>query len=289
MKILVTGGTGFLGSNVVRRLIDSGHDITVLDNNFTSDPTNVLLKGANSLIGSITDQELIDGLISKVDFVFHFAGILGTNETLDIVQRTNEVNINGTVNVLAACTKHDVPMIFSSKPNPEGFLNPYSITKIAAESYCMMYHEMYGTQVTVPKIMYLYGPGQLPYPLANYKKYPIEIYGTGNQIIDPIYIDEAAIAMIDIMEDMITDMKCNGKIYDVGTGIGISVNEIAKVIKHITGTKSQVLHKEMRPGEPQMSTVIADLNQHPLGKSTHFDFIEGLTKTIDHYRDSGMV
>ena len=301
MNILVTGGTGFLGSNVCEKLTNAGHNVSTLDNNFTSDPNNKLLKNTNSIVGSITDPKIVDNLISEVDFVFHFAGILGTNETLDIVQKTNEVNINGTVNVLEACTKYDVPMLFTSKPNPEGFLNPYSITKVAAESYCMMFHEMYGTKVTVPKIMYLYGPRQLPYPLANYKKYiptfalaalrgePITIFGTGNQIIDPIYIDEAAVAMIEIMEDMTSNLLCNGKIYDVGTGIGISVNEIAKVIVHLTKTKSQILHTKMRPGEPDISTVIADVSQHPLGSRTHYNFYKGLSKTIEFYKDSGMV
>uniref|UniRef100_A0A6M3M7N3 Putative NADH dehydrogenase n=1 Tax=viral metagenome TaxID=1070528 RepID=A0A6M3M7N3_9ZZZZ len=295
MKILVTGGTGFLGKAVSKRLIDLSYDVTIIDNRFTSRNT---VENAEFVSGSVTNINLVEKLIRDTDFVFHFAGILGTNETLDIIQQTNEVNINGTVNVLQACTKYKVPMIFTSKPNPPGFLNPYTITKETCEKYCMMFHEMYQTKVAIPKIMYLFGLEQLPYPLANYKKYiptfvlaalrnePIEIYGSGDQIIDPIYIDEAAEVMIKIMNDLITDEKTNGKIFDVGTGIGVSVNEIVKIIKKLTGSKSEVVHVQMRDGEPETSMVVANLNSSPIDQNKHLNFYKALKKTIGFYEKS---
>uniref|UniRef100_A0A6M3M571 Putative NADH dehydrogenase n=1 Tax=viral metagenome TaxID=1070528 RepID=A0A6M3M571_9ZZZZ len=295
MKILVTGGTGFLGKAVSKRLIDIGYNVTTLDNQFTSRNT---VKNAEFVSGSVTNINLVEKLVRNTDFVFHLAGILGTNETLDIIQQTNEVNINGTVNVLQACSKYKVPMVFTSKPNPPGFLNPYTITKEASEKYCMMFHEMYDTTVAVPKIMYLFGQEQLPYPIANYKKYiptfvmaalrnePITIYGSGNQIIDPIYIDEAAEVMIKIMDDLITDKKTNGKMFDVGTGIGISVNEIVKIIKKLTGSKSKVVHVQMRHGEPESSMVVADLTSNLIDQKKHYNFYKALQKTIEFYKEN---
>jgi len=295
MKILVTGGIGFLGKAVSERLIDIGYNVTTLDNQFTSRNT---VENAEFVSGSVTNINLVDKLIHDANFVFHFAGILGTNETLDIIQQTNEVNINGTVNVLQACTKYKVPMVFTSKPNPPGFLNPYTITKETCEKYCMMFHEMYQTKVAIPKIMYLFGPEQLPYPIANYKKYiptfvlaalrnePITIYGSGNQIIDPIYIDEAANVMIEIMKDLILDKKTNGQMFDVGTGIGISVNEIVKILIKITKSKSEVVHVQMRNGEPKSSMVVANLNSSPIDQNNHLNFYKALQKTIEFYKKS---
>ncbi len=296
MKILITGGTGFLGSHLAKKLISKGHTVTTFDNQFTG---NNIIEGANMVTGDIIDPLPVDALISDSDFVFHLAGILGTSETLDMIQRTNSVNINGTVNVLQACTKYNVPVIFSSKPNPPGFLNPYTITKLAAEEYCMMYHKMYGLKVTIPRLMYLYGPGQRVFPEVNYRKYiptfitqalknkPIEIYGSGRQTIDPLYIDDAVSAMVQIMNNMMTEMKLNGKIYDVGTGEGFSVRNIVNKIITLTGSKSQVRYTEMRKGEPEHSVVIADIQT--LSKCIKYipstSLMTGLKATIPFYEE----
>jgi len=95
--------------------------------------------------------------------------------------------------------------------------------------------------------------------------------------------------MIEIMDDMTSDLKCNGKMFDIGTGIGISVNEVAKIIVNLTGSKSSVLHTDMRLGEPEMSIVVADISQHPLNTQVSSNFFKGLKKTIEHYKESGMV
>lgn len=294
MKILITGGTGFLGKTVAKMLLEQGNEILIIDDKFTSKEN---VENSIYINGTVTDPYLVNSIVEKVDFVFHFAGILGTNETLDIITKTNEVNINGTVTVLSACTKYNVPMLFSSKPNPPGFLNPYSITKIAAEAYCMMFHKMYGTHITVPKIMYLYGPGQLPYPEANYKKYiptftlaalknePMEVYGSGNQMIDPILITDAAKVMINLMADMLTDKFSNGKIYEVGSGIGITVNDIAERIIELTNSISKIKHVPMRLGEPEISTVIADVDSYPLDLISLTNFDDGLKSTIAYYKN----
>uniref|UniRef100_A0A6M3JSR6 Putative NADH dehydrogenase n=1 Tax=viral metagenome TaxID=1070528 RepID=A0A6M3JSR6_9ZZZZ len=297
MKILITGGTGFLGSHLAEKLILLGHEVTTLDNQFTGCNT---IKNANMRLGSITDLKIVDELVKDSDVVFHLAGILGTSETLDMIQKTNEVNINGTVNVLQACTKYSVHVIFSSKPNPPGFLNPYTITKMAAESYCMMYHQMYGLMVTIPRLMYLYGPRQRVFPEVNYRKYiptfitqalknkTIEVYGTGRQTIDPLYIDDAVNTMILIMLDITSNKpSLNGKIYDVGTGEGYSVRNIVNKIITLTNSRSKVHHSKMRKGEPDHSVVIADLNTltETLFYTPSTSLMDGLKKTIPFYEE----
>jgi UDP-glucose 4-epimerase len=295
VKILVTGGSGFIGSHLSERLVREGYDVTTFDNGFTGDNP---IEDVDQLTGDITDTELVSALVKDSDFVYHLAGILGTSETLGIINRTNMVNINGTVNVLNACKDADVPVVFSSKPNPIKFLNPYTITKVAGEQYCLMFHKMYGVKVAIPRLMYLYGPRQGVYPAVNYQKFiptfvtkallneDITVYGTGKQVIDPLYIEDCAEALIRIMDNLMDgNGRTNGKVFDIGRGGHYTVNDIVITVLNLIGSRSRIAYAPMRKGEPDYSEVTADTGfiEDVLGYVPDTDLISGLEKTIPYY------
>lgn len=240
MNVLVTGGRGFIGSHLVRELKKQNHNVKSFD----------LTDGQD-----ITSAKEVDEAVEGNDFVFHLAGMLGTHELVGNTKMAVDVNIGGTVNVLDACRKHGVKLIEISKPNV--WLNTYSITKEASEMFTEMYRHEFKLKAAVVKWFNVYGPGQKLFEEVGYRKAvptwivnglkgdPLEVYGSGHQTMDLVHTDDTVSSVIAIMNNF---DKCEGHTFEVGKD-EYEANEVAAMIKGLTGNKSEIINIPMRPGE----------------------------------------
>jgi len=289
MEVLITGGTGFIGYHLTKRLLKDGHNVTILDNMSTGKNT---IDGVELIKGDVLDFELVDKSIEDKDLVIHLAGILGTSEMMEMVIKSANVNIIGTLNILEACKKHNAMMIFSSKPNPLDWVNPYTITKLAGEMYCQMYYDVWGVKTIVLTYFNLYGPNQKSYPVQKYiptftehafRNEPLPIFGTGEQTVDALFIEDAVEATM----RAIKTEGAFGKIIQVGTGVETSVNDVAKLVIKLTNSKSTLKHQPMRAGEPIMTHLKADTTalKEILKFEAKTTLEEGLKKTIPYFEE----
>jgi nucleoside-diphosphate-sugar epimerase len=283
LKVLVTGGSGFIGSHLVDALQQKHFDVIVFDElppRFT--PTVSFFRG------SITNRELVRRAIRNVDAVFHLAGILGTQETIERAYTTLEVNALGTLNVLDSAREHSAAVMYVAKPN--FWRNPYTVSKIAAEELSLMYRDEFGMDVRVVRCYNVYGPRQpangcqkaIPTFITRaLRGQPIPVFGDGTQGTDHIFVSDAVAAMIAVFESE----RAPQGVIDIGSGQEITVNEIVQIVRRLTGTTSAIEHMKMRRGEQEQTRIKADITGLlgiDFAPRVHFE--EGLKKTIDYYR-----
>lgn len=286
MKALVTGSTGFIGSHLVERLLELGHEVTTLDRVANNSPRIV-----RAFEADILDASKVREATAGQDMVYHLSAILGTSELVVQAHDAVDVNINGTVNVLDACRSEGASLLFVSKPNP--WLNTYSITKHAAEQFCLMYRSEFQIPVTIVKPFNVYGPREAVGPgrvqklipntiLKALNNQPLTIFGSGDQINDYIFVDDVVRLLVDLS---VSDKAINGT-YDLGTGKGRTVNEVCRLILNLTGSDSRIERLPMRPGESSSTALRADLTQlervMPVGE--FLGLSDGLTRTVKYYR-----
>lgn len=289
LNILVTGGSGFVGNNLVRRLKRLGHDVTSFDRTKYSG----LRADVNEVFGDLTDSYAVDCYVREHDYVFNIGGMLGTQETIDNPLAAIHTNIIGAVNVFNSLKRHNKRATHITVGN-YWMNNPYSITKSTSERFALMYNKEHKTKITICRGFNIYGPGQKPFPvkkvIPNFiipalRGEKITIYGSGKSEMDMIYVDDAT----NILACTMKDHGCYDKILDVGTGIAPTVNEIASIVIRKTESKSEINHVDMRPGEDAHSKVCADttLIEDLLEVDTRElrSFAEGSEPTIEYYRD----
>lgn len=288
-KVLVTGGLGFLGRPMAAELQRRGHEVAVLDSHRPLDRHDGAV-----VHGSVVDDEVVQKAVRGVDVVYHLAGVLGTTELLETSVEAVDVNVRGTVVLLDACLQEGVEQVFfASKPNV--WLNTYSITKIAAEQFCMMYAENHQMDVRSLRWLNAYGPGQKAHPVR--KAVPlmilqalhglsVEVFGRGEQPVDLEYSEDLARVSIDYMG--VPFEVCGSGPRDTGLTVRMSVNEAVERIIAAVGKDVPVVHLPMRPGEDEMKHV------QPLEGATAADLIGGngtaevdwgLEQTIAYYRN----
>jgi UDP-glucose 4-epimerase len=288
MKILVTGGKGFIGSHLVDKLLKLGHEVTAFDKS-TRTVSYQGWKKVKYIYGATENVKLLDGAIAANDYIIHLAGILGTSETLDDIYKTIDANILGTINVLESLRKYNKPGL-NITIGGINWLNPYAITKLAAEKFSLMYAKEFDLDIKVIRGLNTYGSRQKHAPVK--KAVPnfiinalqdkqIEIYGNGKQIVDLVYVE-------DLVKVMIRAMNYKGKILhviDAGTGKKVTVNELAQMIIRLTNSKSKIKYLPMRKGEPLNSITLADTETlKELGFIPSISLEDGMKKTIEWYR-----
>ena len=266
-KILVTGGAGFVGSNLVERLVKEEADVTVLDDLFTGDLSNIeCIKNVTFIKGSVTDFDLVEELVQKVDIVFNLA----CRNIIVSTQRPREdfnVNVSGMLNILIAAKKYGIEkLVYSSSASVYGnarylpvneddritILNPYAASKLAAENYCMAFYESYDIPVTVLRYSNVYGIKQSPNnPYCGVvskffdsvlNDHPIQIHGDGEQTRDYTCVDDAVEAtMLAALSP-----KVVGEVFNIGTGKETSVRQLAQLVLEISGKNTRPIFIDRR-------------------------------------------
>jgi nucleoside-diphosphate-sugar epimerase len=302
MRILVTGA-GFIASHVVPLLKDLGHSVTLLDRRrpggFPEDPWHA---GCRFVEGDVCDRAQIAREVSEHDGVIHLAGLLGTSETIEDPLLSVRVNIEGTLNVLEACRPAQpnapAPRAVVTTLGNHFMQNAYSITKSCAERFALMYNRELGTRAAVVRAFNAYGARQKRHPIrkliphciaAALEGRPIEVFGTGEQQIDLVDARDVAVVLV---RALTLPHDVYDSVIEAGTGRAVSVNEVARFVNETLGNRAGVRYLPMRPGEPEMSVVVADTSTlAPLGIDAA-DFTpwqHGLRGTMAWYRDHQVV
>ena len=301
MRILVTGGAGFIGSHIVDRILNEGHEVTVLDL-WESDEAKVHSENPNFnfVVGNVLNDELMNELVSGKDRVIHMAAVLGTSETITTydVEQVAEVNVVGTVKMLKLCKKHGVGRIIIPTTPDVTWLNPYKITKAAIEKFAQLFSENYGVEAVCLKLGNIYGsrerwldgPKEAPY---NYQKViptilmetlkgnQFNIYGNGDQKSEYIYVGDVAESFY---RALTSEKDLGGKVIHVGRDENQSVNQIIDAVEEAWGRKVDRNYVDMRPGEHHVEiTLDPTLLKELLDYELQWDLPEGLKETIEYY------
>jgi UDP-glucose 4-epimerase len=280
VRILVTGGTGFIGKYVCTAFRDRGLE-----------PITFGVTKECDILGDIRDATALDIAVSTCDAVMHLAGVLGTQETVDDPLPAIETNILGGLNVFKAIRRYEVPAANIAAAN-HWMWNPYSITKKAAERFALMANKEWGTKIALVRGLNVYGPRQKAYPvkkimpnliLPALEGRPIVIYGDGEQIMDMIWVEDVAEIMV---RALLSDHGVYTSVMEAGTGRKTTVNQLAQMVVEMVG-QGEIQHVPMRPGEADHSIVLGDPSTlEPLGWSPD-DFLpleDGLKRTIASYQ-----
>ena len=299
MNFLVTGGAGFIGSRVVKILLEENHKVTVIDN-LSSGKLENLADFQNKIDfhnADIRDLEKIKLIASKSDGIFHFAALTDVLESFTKQDEYFVVNVKGTQNILDIAKLFDLKVVFASSaavygdakkiPIKEGIernpLNPYGQTKLDCEYLCEKYSQM-GTRITVLRFFNVYGKGQNPAYSGVLSKFlenissgksPI-IYGDGTQTRDFVFVDDVAKASLLAMNN-----DLSGKFINVGTGIKTSVMELAEMIIKISNKDIKPIYVNAKEGDIKNSQANILLS-HELLKWSPKTKIEDWLKTIQN-------
>lgn len=300
-KILVTGGAGFVGSNLVRSLLALGNTVTILDDFFTGRDEFISDLDCEIIKGTVADANVVSNAVEGKDIVFHLAArnIIVSNSK---PREDLEVNVVGTFNVFEACKKFGVQrVVYSSTasvygnpkilPIPEEgeklFLSFYSASKFSGEVYANAFYEVFGLPVTVIRYSNVYGYNQSPenpycgvigkFLFSAIKNEPISIHGDGEQTRDFTFIDDAIWATIQAA----VVPRAIGQTYNIATGVDVSVNNLAKEILHATGSRSEVRNIDRRDIDNIRRRVLnIEKIRHELQYSPQFTLQAGLEKTF---------
>lgn len=299
-RIVVTGGAGFIGSNLAEELY-LDNEVVIVDDLSSGRLENIshLLqtRSVSFVQGSILDSTLLGKAFSGADCVFHHAAVVSVPKSVLDPLPANEVNILGTLNVLMAaqhcrvtrlvfassCAVYgNTPGSFVAEEAPADPQSPYAVTKLAGEHYCHVFRQVHGLHTVCLRYYNVYGPRQDPH--SDYaavipvfisrarQGQPLIIYGDGRQTRDFVFVKDVAHANITVAEG-----KAEG-VYNIGTGVSISINMLADAVMTAIGKRLDVVHEEARSGEVLHSQ--ADISKaKALGYKPTFDLPAGLQET----------
>ena len=269
MHILVTGGAGFVGTNLIKQLLKEGHDIISIDNYSTGKKENHI-DGVKYIEGDI--YNLMDYIATlstpyyQPDVVFHMAAIARIQPSFENPKDYIKTNFNGTYNIVQFCTNREIPLIYagSSSHHSGKFKNPYTFSKDMGEEIIQLYQKHFGLKASIARFYNVYGPYQLTEGgyttligrwMNNIKNnLPCEIYGDGNKKRDFTHVEDIINGLISIMKQ-----KSYGNIFEFGKGKNYSVNEVAKMFEIVP------MYKENKPGEAQETLADYSLAKNKLG------------------------
>jgi UDP-glucose 4-epimerase len=314
MRTLVTGAAGFIGSTLVDRLLEEGHQVTGVDN-LSAGPSPANLESAHrhnrpgrfTFIAADVQHPGLSDIVAGAnpDVVFHLAAQVDVRKSVDDPQHDALNNVLGTINLLEASRRAQVPRIVyassggarygapatlpATEDTPVDPLSPYAAAKIAGELYLRAYAGMYGLAPICLALANVYGPRQDPHGEAGVvalfgsamiSGHPTTIYGDGNATRDYVYVDDVATAFLCAAEAPATTTGT----FNIGTGVQTTVTELHELIAAEVGVSGSPVHAEARTGEVHASAVDPTRAGRVLGWKPDTDLTEGIKRTVDWLR-----
>ena len=309
MRYLVTGGAGFIGSNIVDELVRRGHEVVVLDDLSSGNEGN--LSGVRGRVefrkGSITDMETLKSACQGADFVVHLAARTSVPKSVKDPLETNFVNIDGTLNVLIAARDAKVkrfvfaassaaygetptlPKIETMQPEP---ISPYGVSKYVGELYAQVFGRVYGLENACIRYFNVFGPRQDPssqysgvlsrFMLAVIQGERPVIFGDGEQTRDFTYVANVVDQTLRACEAK----NASGMVFNGGTGVRVTLNEVLKLLGKISGKQIQAQYDPPREGDIRDSQADISLARQVLAYEPQVQFEEGLKRTWEWYKSA---
>jgi nucleoside-diphosphate-sugar epimerase len=309
-RFLVTGGAGFIGSNIVGELVRRGESVRIIDNFSTGRRGNIEEFGDSIEVveADICDRTAVEKAMKGSDYVLHQAALASVQRSIDDPEATNEVNIRGTLNLLQAARRESVKrFVYASSSSvygdseelpkhenmPANPKSPYALTKLAGEWYARIFSDIYGLETVGLRYFNIFGPKQDPdseysavipiFVKSLLGGVPPAIYGDGEQSRDFTYIDNVVQANMLACAPNVPP----GKVYNVACGDRFTLNFLFDMLKTILKRDVSAVNGPPRLGDVRHSMASIGRIEKDLGYRVLVDFEEGLRKTVAWYRTDG--
>lgn len=298
-RVLVTGGCGFIGSNLVAKLLERDYQVRVLDNLSVGKRDNIP-SDVYLVVGDIRDEKLVSETTTGIDAVVHLAAHTNVIESIEQPELDFDINVRGTFNLLhqsvensvekfvfassnAAVGEQNPPITESAVPAP---LSPYGASKLSSEALCSAFSGSYGLQTVALRFANAYGPrsNHKESVVAKFFREALEneeltIYGDGNQTRDFVYVDDICRAILLAIENNSTT-----GVFQIGTGSETKIIDLAKKIKEIADSDSEIVLAPPRKGEIIRNYSCIDKAKKILGFEPKISLDTGLAKTYDWFK-----
>lgn len=301
MKTLVTGGAGFIGSNIVRLLFEKGHQVTVLDNLSSGYPCNLdPFLEVRLIEGDVRDEATVKRAIAGVDVVFHLAASVGNTRSIEHPIEDSEINVIGTLRVLEAARQAGIrKIVFSSSAGIFGELktlpiredhpvepdSPYGASKLAAEKLCLGYSKRYDVEAVCLRYFNVYGANQRYDAYGNVipifahqilRGMSVTIFGDGQQTRDFVNVHDVAHANY---QAALAEGVSGA--FNIGSGTRITIKQLAELMIEVGGNRTAIEYGPPRPGDVRHSLADISAARQALGYKPSVELQEGLVEYME--------
>jgi nucleoside-diphosphate-sugar epimerase len=308
-KFLVTGGAGFIGSNICRKLVSQGCFVRVIDNLLTGKKANLagILDKIEFIEADMGDEEIARRAVKDIDVVLHQGALPSVPRSVDDPAATHRHCVDATFTLLLAARDAgikrfvyassssaygDTPTLPKVETMPEKPLSPYAVGKLVGEHYCSVFYKVFGLETISLRYFNVFGPNQDPtsqyaaaipaFVTAVLRGEPPTVFGDGLQSRDFTYVEN----VVDANLLAVKAQRTAGQVLNIACGQAVTVNETIDIINEILGKSIKPIYTDPRPGDIKHSLADITLAQETLGYEPAVTFKRGLKLAIDWYRDN---